>query len=190
MSPYCVVHPAMMWQICTLKSLRTIYLLGVDSGWTCPDKPLWTFNKSSHWKRKTFKTDWLTADSFMTKLQLLRRENSSLAKSMIVYSCVSLSPLIWPESFTSLQHYKTRVPLIDCSYDSSCHVTPVAFLQCVITSAYQTLLFMHNEEEVMRLQLLTCCLLMISPGWFAENYCRFNPVSMVVSATWHVDIWN
>lgn len=69
---------------------------------------------------------------------------------MIVYSCVSLSPLIWPESFTSLQHYKTQVLLMDCSYDSSCHVTPVAFLQCVITSPYQSLLFMHNEEDVYR----------------------------------------
>lgn len=137
-----------MWQMGTPTSLRNIYLFCVDSGWTCPDKPSWTFNKSSHWRRKTFKTDWLTADSFMTKLLLLRWENSSLAKSMIVYSCVSLSPLIWPESFTSLQHYKTRLLLIDCSYDSSCHVTPVAFLQCVITSPYQSLLFMHNEEDV------------------------------------------
>lgn len=137
-----------MWQMGPPTSLRNVYLFCVDSGWTCPDKPSWTFNKSSHWKRKTFKTDWLTADSFMTKLLLLRWENSSLAKSMIVYSCVSLSPLIWPESFTSLQHYKTRLLLIDCSYDSSCHVTPVAFLQCVITSPYQSLLFMHNEEDV------------------------------------------
>lgn len=83
----------------------------------------------------------------MTKLLLLRRENSSLAKSMIVYSCVCLSPLIWPESFTSLQHYKTRVLLIDCSYGSSCHVTPVAFLQLVQTSPSQSLLFMRNQDE-------------------------------------------
>lgn len=67
---------------------------------------------------------------------------------MIVYSCISLSPLIWLESFTRLQHYKTQVLLIDCSYDSSCHVTSVAFLQRVITSPYQSLLFMHNEEDV------------------------------------------
>lgn len=39
---------------------------------------------------------------------------------------------------------------MDCSYDSSCHVTPVAFLQYVITSPYQSLLFMHNEEDVYR----------------------------------------
>lgn len=126
-------------------SLWNIYLFCVDSGWTCPDKPL--FNKSSHWRRKTFKTDWLTADSFMTKLLLLRSENSSLAKSMIVYSCASVSPFIWTESFTSLQHYKTRAPLIDRSYDSSCHVTPVVFLQCVITSPSQSLLLMHREED-------------------------------------------
>lgn len=83
----------------------------------------------------------------MTKLLLLRWENSSLAKSMIVYSCASVSPFIWTESFTSLQHYKTRVPLIDRSYDSSCHVTPVVFLQCVITSPSQSPLLMHREED-------------------------------------------
>lgn len=86
----------------------------------------------------------------MTKLLLLHGENSSLAKSMIVYSCVSLSPLIWRESFTSLQHYKTQVLLIDWSYDSSCHVTPVAFLQRGITPPYQSPLFMHNQEDVYR----------------------------------------
>lgn len=127
MSPYCrFLHSN---DVPKSMSLRNIYLFCVGSGWTRPDKPLWTFNKSSHWRRKTFKTDWLTADSFMTKLLLLRSENSSLAKSMIVYSCVSVSPFIWTESFTSPQHYKTRVPLIDRSYDSSCHVTPAVFLQ-------------------------------------------------------------
>lgn len=137
-----------MWQTGTSTSLWNISPLCVDSGRTSPDKPLWTFNKSSHWRRKTLKTDWLTADSFMTKLLLLRSENSSLAKSMIVYSCVSVSPFIWTESFTSLQHYKTRVPLIDRSYDSSCHVTPVVFLQCVLTSPSQSPLRMHRAEDV------------------------------------------
>lgn len=136
-----------MWQTGTSTSLWNIYLFCVDSGSTCPDKPLWTFNKSSHWRRKTFKTDWLTADSFMTKLLLLHSENSSLAKSMIVYSHVSVSPLIWPESFTRLQHYKTHVLLIGRSYDSSCHVTPVASLQCVIKSTSQSALLMPSEED-------------------------------------------
>lgn len=136
-----------MWQTGTSTSLWNIYLFCVDSGSTCPDKPLWAFNKSSHWRRKTFKTDWLTADSFMTKLLLLRSENSSLAKSMIVYSRVSVSPLIWLKSFTRLQHYETHVLLIGRSYDSSCHVTPVAFLWCVITSMSQSLLFMPSEED-------------------------------------------
>lgn len=184
----------MMWQMGTPTSLRNRYRFCVDSGWTCPDKPLWTFIKSSHWKRKTFKTDWLTADSFMAKLLLLHWENSSLAKSMIVYSCVSLRPFIW--SFTSLQHYKTRVLLIDCSYDSSCHVTPAAFLQCGITSLCQSLLFMHNQDDVYRNNEATVANLLRkftdddSSSSFAKINCWFIPVAMAISATWQGDIWS
>lgn len=111
--------------------VKHLDLLCVARLWACLNTPAWTFNKSYIAGGKPL-TDWLTADSFMTKLLLLHSEHSSLVKSMVrhhhlyyttLYS-VSVSPLIWSKSITSPQQYNTPALLIDSSYDSSCHVTP------------------------------------------------------------------
>lgn len=106
-------------------------LLCVARLWACLNTPPWTFNKSYIAGGKPL-TDWLTADSFMTKLLLLHSEHSSLVKSMVrhhhlyytaLYS-VSVSPFIWSKSITSPQQYNTQALVIDSSYDSTCQVAP------------------------------------------------------------------